>query len=67
MAAKKTVKGRVKVKPATRVRAKKTVRAKPKARARADARVSARKPVAFYRQPMQMLSNGFDSIVNFFK
>ena len=62
MATKKTVKRKAKAKP--RARAK--TRAKPKARV-ARTRVSAKKPVAFYSQPMTVISNGVDKVFGFFK
>ncbi len=63
MAKKKTVKSRTKVK----TRAKPRAKAKVKIRVKPAARVSARKPVAFYMQPISVLSEQFDRVIGFFK
>ena len=61
MASKKTVKTKVKAK--TKARAKPS-KVKPATRIR---RVSVKKPVAFYKQPIAVLSNGVERVFGFFK
>ena len=63
MAKKKTVKSRAKVK----TRAKPKAKARTKTRVNPAARVSSRKPVAFYMQPISVLSGQFDRVIGFFK
>ena len=60
MASKKTVKTKVRAKPKARAKP----RVKPAAR---TSRVSVKKPVAFYKQPIAVLSNGVDRVFSFFK